>query len=191
MTAQLLAREPQRGPRGRSCTRDAQDGLGRRRRGDHRRTPGTARRRAAVQDPAFAEEMERYHEAAFEAHRGHARVDMLDARSRDRRRPGFERARQRPRDHSARLAAPARRRRLSRTSPRGVAGILGRTVRLYDSLSRELRGGRPGRAGAREDLLVRPDRVPLHPHRQHALVHAGRPDPARRCASRARTSAGS
>ena len=27
-------------------------------------------------DPGFAEEMERYHEAALEAHRAHARVDL-------------------------------------------------------------------------------------------------------------------
>ena len=37
---------------------------------------GPLRRTAAVQGPGFAEEMERYHEAALEAHREHALVDL-------------------------------------------------------------------------------------------------------------------
>ena len=52
-------------------------------------------------------------------------------------------------------------------------------MKLYDTLTRHAQARRAGRARGRQDVHVRPHRVPRRPHRQPALVPDGRLDPPR------------
>ena len=125
-------------------------GLRRRRRGHRRGRQGPLVDGRPYQDPGFTEEMERYHEAALEAHREHALVDLSHAR------PGAvgalrgERAGERARAPAGRAPTASRRRSgLSGTRVRSgaVRGYPERTVRLYNTLTRELDEVRPVEAG--------------------------------------------